>query len=433
MWSGLNIALPAVNLEFQADAILLSWVVTSQPLVNGVFLLPCGRLADIFGIRKMFVTGLAIYTITTAIAIFSNSMIMLLVCWSFQGIGAAIVFGNSTALIAAAYPANERGKALGIFVASLYMGMSVGPFLGGILTEYLGWRSIFMVSIPAYLLTILLVLWKVKGEWAAARGEKFDITGSIIYGLALIALMYGLSLLPEILGAGLILAGIIGILLFLKFESRTHSPILNINVFRSNRMFLLSNLSALISYGATFAIIFIMSLYLQYIKDLTPTLAGLVLVTQLVIRAVLSPITGRLSDKIEPRLVTSAGMALTFIGVLTLSFLTGETSILYIIVALLITGAGFSLFITPNTNAVMTSAGAKFYGVAAASEGTMRSIGQMVSMGIVMVAMAVIIGRVVITPDYYPEFITSTRVAFGFFSALCFAGIFVSLARGKLK
>ncbi len=176
-----------------------------------------------------------------------------------------------------------------------------------------------------------------------------------------------------------------------------------------------------------------MSLYLQYIKGLNSEQAGLILVAQPVVMAVFSPFAGKLSDKIEPRVVASIGMAFTTVGLLFLSFLNENTAIEYIVGSLIMLGFGFALFSSPNTNAVMSSVEKKFYGVASATLGTMRLTGQMLSMGIATLIFAVFIGRVEIAPEYYLPFLKSVNIAFIIFSALCFAGIFASLARGKVR
>ena len=433
MSSGLNVALPVISQEFNADAVLMNWVLTAHQLTVVVFMLPFGRLADIIGIKKIIIIGMIIYTATSALCAFSKSMVTLIIFRSLQGMGGAMIFGNFAAMLTAIYPAQERGRALGISIAILYIGQSLGPFLGGIMTEHLGWRSLFLANIPAGILVILLILWKIKGDLSESKGEKFDTSGSIIYGAAMIALMFGFSQLPEIPGVILTLVGIMGILFFLRWENRNKSPILNINLFRNSRALLFANIATLISYCATTAIAFLLSLYLQYIKALTPDQAGLILLASPALQAVFSPFTGRLSDRIEPRILASAGMLLTFVALLFFSFLTKDTPIFSIVIILMVLGLGLGLFVTPNTNAVMSSVTPKFYGTVASTNGTMRNIGMLMSMAITMIAMATIIGRVTITPAYYGAFLTSTRLAFVIFSIFCFAGIFASLYRGKLR
>jgi EmrB/QacA subfamily drug resistance transporter len=358
---------------------------------------------------------------------------MLIICRSFQGLAGAMVAVNSTAMVIAIFPSNERGRALGINIACVYIGTSLGPFLGGILTEHLGWRSIFAINIPVCMLVILLLIWKVKGEWCESKGEKFDYIGSVVYGIALVALMYGFSLLPGIQGWIFVISGIIGLLIFIWLESRIDNPILDIKVFRGNKQFIFSNLASLVGYTSIFAVSFLLSLYLQYIKNFSPEQAGLVLVVQPATQAIISPLAGRLSDKVEPRIIASIGMAVVLAGLIILSFLSNNTPIVEVIVVLIALGIGFALFSSPNSNAIMSAIIPKYYGIGSAIMSTMRSVGQTFSMGITMIVMAIVIGRVKITPEYYGVFLTSTNIAFGICSFLCLGGIITSLSRGKVR
>ena len=210
-------------------------------------------------------------------------------------------------------------------------------------------------------------------------------------------------------------------------------PVMNVTLFRHNTVFVFSNLAAFINYSATFAVGFLLSLYLQYIKGFNPQHAGMIMVAQPLVMALFSPVTGRISDKIEPRLLASTGMGLTAIGLILFIFLGLQTSVVYIISTLVVIGMGFALFSSPNTNAVMSSVERKNYGVASATLGTMRLTGQAMSMGIAMLTFALLIGKVKINPGNYPQFLYGIRIAFGIFSILCVAGIFASMARGKLR
>ncbi|HEX9899696.1 MAG TPA: MFS transporter, partial [Candidatus Methylomirabilis sp.] len=202
---------------------------------------------------------------------------------------------------------------------------------------------------------------------------------------------------------------------------------------RGNAVFTFSNLAALINYSATFAVTFLLSLYLQYTKGLGPRDAGLILVSQPLVMAAFSPIAGRLSDRIEPRTVASLGMAFTVLGLVLLAFLGEGTPLAFIVATLVILGFGFALFSSPNTNAVMSSVDRRLYGVASATLGTMRLSGQMLSMGIAMLVFALYVGRVRIGAANPASFLYSLKVAFAIFAILCFFGIFASLARGRLK
>jgi len=433
MASAVNIALPSLGKELSLDAVTLGWIATAYLLSSAALLVPFGRIADIYGRKKIFTFGIVIVTLSSLLSGMANSAAMLISCRVFQGIGGAMLAGTAAALLITVFPANERGKVLGIAVAATYMGLSLGPALGGVLTQHLGWRSVFFLGALLGLVVIGVVLWKLKGEWTGAKGERFDLAGSVIYSLGLVALVYGFTLLPARLGVGLIVGGAIALAAFVRWEVRTRSPVLDINLFKNSKTFTFSNLAALINYSATFAITFLISLYLQYLKGFNPQNAGLILVAMPAVQAIFSPLAGRLSDRIEPRLIASAGMALTTVGLVLLIFLNEETSLKLIIGNLILIGFGFAFFVSPNTNAIMSSAPKTAYGVASATLATMRQVGMVLSMGIAMLMFALYMGRVQITPEYYPLFQQSMKTCFIIFAALCFGGIFASLARGRVR
>ena len=433
MGSSINVALPSIGKELEMDAVLLGWVATSYLIAAAMFLVPFGRIADIYGRKRIFTYGILLFTSSSLLCALSTSATMLISFRVLQGIGGAMIFGTGVAMLTSVFPLGERGRALGINVAAVYLGLSLGPFVGGFLTQHLGWRSIFIVNVPLGLIVIALILWKLKGDWATAKGERFDLPGSLIYSLMLVAIMYGFSLLPAMAGGWLILAGVLALVAFVWWEMRVQSPVLNIGLFRNNAVFAFSNLAALINYSATFAVAFLLSLYLQYIKGFSPQYAGVILVSQPVVQAIFSPIAGRLSDRIEPRILASAGMALTVVGLSMLTFLSAETSLAFIIGSLVLLGFGLALFSSPNTNAVMSSVENRSYGVASATLATMRQVGMMLSMGVAMLLFAVYIGRVQITPEYHELFLRGVKVAFIIFACFCFGGIFASLARGRVR
>jgi EmrB/QacA subfamily drug resistance transporter len=437
MSSAVNIALPSIGKELSLHAIMQGWIATSYLLSSAALLVPFGRIADIYGRKRIFTIGTVVFTLSSLFAALASSATMLIACRVFQGIGGAMVVATAAALLITAFPANERGKVLGINIAAVYIGLSLGPVLGGVLTHHLGWRSIFFLGTFLGCVVIGVTLWKLRDEWTGAKGERFDFAGSIIYILGLVALVYGFTLLQESsgmrLGVGVIVGGVIALSLFIKWEMSTRSPVLDMSLFRNNKAFTFSNVAALINYSATFAVSFLISLYLQYLKGFNAQDAGLILVAMPAMQAIFSPLAGRLSDRIEPRLIASTGMGLTAAGLTVLIFLNEETPLAFIIGSLVLIGLGLALFASPNTNAVMSSAPKTAYGVASAILGTMRQVGMVLSMGVAMLMFALYIGSVQITPDRYPAFQESMRVSFIIFAILCFAGIFASLARGKVR
>lgn len=433
MFSTINIALPTIGQEFAMDAVLLSWVSTVFFLTATIFLVPFGRVADIHGRKKVFTLGVIIFTFASLIAAFSNSALMLISFRILQALGSAMTSGTGQAIITSTFPVGERGKAFGINSATVYLGLSTGPFIGGVLTQHFGWRSIFLSIVPFGLIVIALVVWKLKGEWAESKGEKFDFIGSVVFSLTLIAIMYGFSLLPGIGGILLVAAGTFGVLAFIRLEMKTESPVLEMNLFKQNPIFAFSNLAALIIYCSTVAVSFLLSLYLQYIMALSPQNAGVIMMAQPVVMTIFSPFTGRLSDIIEPRIVASMGMAFFVAGLAMFIFLEEDTAMWFIVAGMVILGFGFALFSSPNVNAIMGAVDKKYYGIATATIGTMRMTGQMLGMGIAGLIFALFIGKAQITPEYYPAFLKSMKVGFAIFAALTAGGIFVSLARGNVR
>lgn len=429
--SAVNIALPSMAYEFHMDAIHLSWVSTAYLLSAAVFLVPFGKLADIYGRKKVFFYGITIFTIASLCMMTAQSAFAIIAFRVMQGFGSAMIFGTGIAIVTSVFAPGERGKALGIYVTAVYIGLSIGPFLGGLLTQYFGWRSIFGANVPIGMVAIILILWKLKGEWAECKGQHFDLIGSIIYSLSLIMFMYGLSILPQANGFYILLLGIIGSVIFILYELKIPSPVLEIRLFIHNKIFTFSNLAALINYSATFAVTFLLSLYFQYTKGFTPEHAGFILIVQPVVQAFLSPIAGKLSDIFEPRYLASLGMAFTAIGLSLLTQITEMTSVSYFIFILIILGIGFGLFSSPNTNIIMSSVDKKYYGVASGMNGTMRLLGQMLSMGIAMLLISIYVGPVQITPAYYPQYVASLNTAFIIFTILCIIGIFASFIRGN--
>jgi EmrB/QacA subfamily drug resistance transporter len=433
MGSAINLALPSIGKEFSLNAVLLGWIATSFLLATAALLLPAGRLADIYGRTKLFKLGIGIYTIASLFCGISYSGEVLILSRILQGIGAAMLFGTSTAILVSFFPPAERGKVLGINTAAVYTGLSSGPFLGGIITQHFGWRYIYFINALLGLISLIFAIWKLKYEWAEAKGEKFDITGSIAYGVTLVIIMYGFSILPKMYGTYLIILGVIGFYIFSKFELKVSNPVFNMSLFTTNKAFAFSNLAALINYSATFAVGFLLSFYLQYIKGFNPQTAGIILVSQPVMMAVFSPISGKISDKTEPRIVATAGMIITTMGLFILIFLKADTSLVFIITSLVFLGFGFALFSSPNTNAVLSSADKKFLGVAASTLSTMRLTGQMFSMGIALLIISIFIGKSKITIKNNDALISGIGVAFILFTILCFAGIFASMARGRIR
>ncbi|ATW27223.1 MFS transporter [Candidatus Formimonas warabiya] len=432
MGSAINLAIPAMGKYFNSSSLFLSWVATSYILASAAFLVPFGRLADIIGRKKIFTLGIILFAFSSLMCGLSWSMQALLVFRVFQGIGSAMIFSISMAILTSVFPPQERGKVLGINIATVYTGLSLGPVLGGTLNHHFGWQSIFFFTTLIALFAIGMTVTKLKGAWAGRAEESFDYLGAFLYIAGLISFMYGISSVVTAPSAKyLLVLGIIVLVLFAWYEMRIKDPILNLTLFK-NVPFAFSNLAALINYSATFAVGFVLSLYLQEVKGYDSQMAGLILLFQPVIMALLSPVTGTLSDRVEPRILATAGMALTTLGLVFFCFISQTTPVWLITANLALLGTGFALFSSPNSSAIMGSVNKRFYATASSTMGTMRMIGQAISMAIVTLVMALFVGNVQLTPAFAGKLVSSSRIAFIVFALICFGGIFASSARGKV-
>jgi len=431
MSSAINIALPAIDKEFKMAPIFLSWLPTSFLLSSAIFLIPFGKLADIYGKRKIFLLGIIIYTLASFLSAIAFSPIFLLLIRFVHGISGAMIFSTVIALLASIFPFGERGKALGINVGATYLGLSSGPFLGGILTYHFGWRSLFLFNGLVSFLIICLSILKLKVKENKVENNDFDYTGFLLYFLTFAPLMVGFSFLPRILGFLLIFWALLLFFFFIRYELKIKEPILDIRLFKNNSVFAFSNLAALINYSATFGISFLLSLYFQYLKNFDVQKTGFILVAQPLMMAFFSPFAGILSDKKEPRIIASLGMALITVSLFLLSFIKKESDLLLIIILLIILGFGFALFSSPNTNAIMSSIENRFYGVASAILATMRIFGQMFSMGIIMAIFNLILKKMPLKESDY-LLLKSIKTIFLIYTFLCFFGILASLKRGEM-
>jgi len=426
--TAINLALPVIGTEFSADATMLAWVSSAYLLSSVIFLLPAGKLGDSRGKVTVFMAGIVVYTAGTILTIFTPTIGTLLAFRFLQGIGGAMIYANSVALITHLYPAGERGYAIGLNITAVYAALSLGPFLGGILTQFFGWRSIFVVT-ALIAAPVLFSADKFPAFLNDRHREDFDIPGLVLSSALILCLFLGLAKATTPTGLALLAAALLLGVAFYRVERRHPSPLLPVSLLASNRVFASSNLAALINYSATYAVGFLLSLYLQYIRGYEPAAAGTLLLVQPVIQIFVAPVAGRLADRIRPGLIAAGGLALSAACLFGLAALSETTPVAAIIVILAVLGVGVGLFSSPNTTAVMGSVGKRYYGSASAMVAMMRSLGMMMSMGLVLVVFAVIMGSTVVTPAIFPEFLASMNLIFLVFAVLSVFGIFLSLKK----
>jgi EmrB/QacA subfamily drug resistance transporter len=432
MMSAVGIALPAIGREFSASALQLGLVETSYVLSASIFLLAMGRFGDIHGRRKIFQAGLLTFSAFGGLISQAWSIETVIILRFLQGMGGAMVMATTMAIVVSVFPPAERGKALGISIASVYAGISCGPFFGGLLVTAFGWRSIFYIVIPLGLLTYAVVRIKMHEDWAEAKGEPFDWRGALVYAPSILLLVTGVSNLNQGWWAWvLLLLANIGLALFINLESRTDYPLLNIRLLRENRVFALSNLAALFNYAATFGVTFFLSLYLQYVKGMSPYHAGSLLIVQPIVQTIFSPLCGRLSDRFPAALIATSGMTLCAIGLALAASLSATSPLLLVFFLLILLGAGFALFSSPNVSMIMGSVAPRYLGIASGLNSTMRTMGMMTSMMIITLIFSMLMHGQPVTLETQPAFLSSMRLALLVFCGLCVIGIGCSIGRVK--
>lgn len=429
--SSVNVALPSIQMELGLTAVELSWIATAYLLAVAVGLVPAGKIGDIHGRKKVFATGLAVNAIGCFLAAFVSSAEALIALRFVQGLGASMFVTTGMAILSSIFPPQRRGRVIGIYVSAVYVGLAVGPFAGGFLTDYLGWRAIFACIVPFSLLCLALTMIFLKEEWRGEPGQRLDLLGCTLYAIAILSLVYGATVLPSLKGAALGVGGLVVLTIFLRQQRTAKYPVFEVSLFLANRNFTYSSIAALLNYSATFSVTFLISLYLQYIKGMSPPAAGTLLIAQPVMMALISPLAGRLADRIDPRYLATAGMTSTVIGVLVFSRLSPETPHWLIVANLVFLGTGFALFSSPNMNAIMGSVEKRHYGLASGTASTMRLLGQMLSMAVATVVLAMLVGHRAIEPAVYDQFLDSVHLVFLISAGLCGIGVYFSWFRGK--
>lgn len=432
MGNAVNLAIPAIGRELGGSQSQLNWVVSSYLIATAAFLLPFGRFADQYGRKKVFLGGMILLAVSSLGCALAVSLEMLVIIRIVQGIASAMIFGNAVAILTSVVPPQSRGKALGMVTAAVYIGLSAGPVLGGLITGLVSWRGIFLFILLMVLIVIGITVWKLKDDWKGVS-DKTDRLGIVMCILAQGFLLFGLSGLSKSWLYQVSFAlGLVLLAVFYVYEKRNANPLLPIDRLFSNRLFAFSNLASLINYSATAAIGFVISLVLQTALGLDITTAGLLLLVQPIIMAALSPLTGTLSDKLQPAVLASVGMGISALGLFFFIFLDPQTPILLIVLNMAFIGVGFALFASPNNNAIMGSVERSLYGVASSLMNNMRLLGQSISMAIVSLVMSILMQNLAIgDPGYIEKLLVSNRIIFMIFAILCGLGVAASLVRGK--
>ena len=426
------LALPTIGLEFVVSARDLGWMSTAFILATAICLVPGAGIVDRIGYKKSFLIGEGIMGISCLLSVFAPDYTILLLLRILAGVGSALVMITSLAIITRVFPANKRGTAIGINIATVYVGLSLGPVVGGLLTELAGWRSLFLVTIPIVIISGLAIWTFMKQEFTNPA-KSFDIKGTILYAVAIFCTMFGLSTITDPWSPILATAGVLLLVIFIWYERRIEEPVLHVNLFFKNRRFARSSYAALLNYGCTYGSVYMVSLYLQSIGALSALEAGLIIFFQPLIQTIMTPIAGKLSDRVDSRYLATLGMTLSVIGVLLLAGLGLNANVSYIALTQVFIGLGSALFSSPNTNAMMSSVSQKEYSTASSIIAVMRQFGMILSMAVCMAAVSIFVGGLdMLGPEIYPEFVQALQVSMIICAGLAVIGIFFSWFRGAV-
>ena len=400
--SGSLVAVPAMSEALHIDAIYASWIPASFLLSNLLSMLPSGRLADTYGRKRIFIFGGVIFALGSIIAGFANHLFILLLSRVIQGIGSAMFFTTGVAIIGGVYEARQRGAALGWLVSAVYLGLTCGPLLGGWATEHFGWQAIFLLPMPLVLAVLLLTAMVMKGEWRSTSPERLDIVGALYMSIGIGSLFMASSRLPSWEGLGWLVTGSAFVLVFVRHCATAPSPLVRLNLVLASKPLSKALSASIMVYASNYGLIFLLSLYLQYNRGMTPVEAGKVLMVQALVMAFLAPLAGRLSDRYRPRVLATLGCFSMVSGLLLLLlFLTPTTPYWVILLALITFGLGFGLFSTPNSNSVLNAVPPDKMGMASALLNLSRLLGQMLGTALVTLLMSLAIGKLKITPELY--------------------------------
>lgn len=423
--NAVTIVIPTIATEYQMNNIVQNWITIIFLLVVAVLSVPAGQISGKYGLKKVTIISIILFIIISIVNVLVTSQEQFLICRLILGIALAFINVTSMAMIVSAFPPQERGTALGINITGVYVGLSLSPVLGGILNYNLGWRSVVLFGVPFLFVILALLLTKIDEEWITFENIPIDIKGSLSYGFGMALFMYGFTILNQPLGIALTLIGIISLIIFAVIELKQKYPVFDIRFFK-NTKFLSANFASLSAYLATYAVTTILNYHLQYIEGLDSQTAGIILLVAPLCQVVLAPIAGRLSDRFVPQILAAIGMGLGTVSLILFSFLDKSTPLEFLIVSMVIYGIGFGLFSPPNTNVIMGSVPPKDTSIASASVATMRTVGQAMSMGILTLVFAFVMGNVPIIEKYYPLLTQSCQITCIICVVLCILSVFAS-------
>ncbi len=430
--SALNLSIPDMGAYFNMGAASVGWIITSYMIVVAAFSVPFGKIADSTNRRTVLITGISCFLAASVASVFAPNSAYLIVMRIIQALGASMIFSTNMPIAISAFPPNERGTVIGIVTSSVYVGLALGPVLGGVLNEHFGWRSVFLFGAIICIISLTVTVKGLRPAEQVSAGLKLDVPGNIVFVLMIACIIYGLTTLNTLaFGWAFIAAGIALCVIFAIVELKAENPVIDVRIFTSNLTYTLSNITALFNYSATFALGYLLSIYLQVVMGFSSQTAGFILIAQPFFMAVLSPRMGRLSDRIAPYKLASLGMGLCTLSLLFFSTIKDNTPVWAILISLAVAGVGIAFFSSPNTKVVMECVPSKHFGVANSMLATMRTTGQSTGMAIITLVVSMIVGNISLYTVDHADILATMHTSFTVFTLLCAIGTVFSLVRRK--
>jgi EmrB/QacA subfamily drug resistance transporter len=427
-----NVALPSMERDLGIAVSELEWIVSGYALTFAVMMLTGGKLADMFGRRRIFIVGLAIFTVSSLACGLAGSASMLIGARVVQGIGAALMNPATLSIITATFPPAERGRAIGLWVGVSAVALAIGPLVGGVITEHVDWSWIFFINVPVGALAILAARIFIDESRDTSAEQRLDLPGLLSSAIGLFALTFALIEADRYgwtssLILGLFAVAIAGFAAFVVLERRQRVPMLDVSLFRQST-FAGANTAMLLTAFAMFGMLFFLSLYMQNVLGFSATQAGAAFLPMTIMITLIAPTAGRLSDRLGSRWLMGGGLTLIGIALLLFSRLDAHSSYWSILPALIIAGLGLSLAMTPTTAAVMASVPVDKAGVGSAVLNSFRQVGG--SLGVAVIG-AIVTSQIVVlpgSPHYADQFVSGMHTGFHVSAAMALIGALVAVA-----
>jgi EmrB/QacA subfamily drug resistance transporter len=427
-----NVALPSIQRDLNIGISELEWVYNGYALTFGVLMLTGGKLADLFGRRRIFIVGLVIFTVASLACGLASSAGLLIGARVLQGVGSALMNPATLSIITATFPPRQRGMAIGIWAGVAAMALAIGPLVGGLITQHIGWNWIFFINIPVGILAIVVTRLVVDESRDTSTGQRLDLPGLLSSAIALFALTYGL-IEANTFGwtsgriLGLFAVAAVGFVLFVILELRQRAPMLDLSLFK-NGTFAGANSVMLLVGLAMFGVFFYNSLFIQNIMGYSAVQTGATFLPMTMLIILVAPVAGKFSDHVGSRWLMSGGMVLLSASLFLFSRLDAGSNFWDLLPGLIVGGFGMALVMTPTTAAAMGSVPVDKAGVGSAVLNSMRQVGGSLGIAVMGAIVASAIHSQPGTPQAAAEFVTGFQHALIVASIIALAGAFVSVA-----